>query len=134
MVFRSKIDLWLLIVLIITAVIPLTQAMAALQNGANWIPHVLISGLLALSFLWLLLSTNYAIGRDTLMIQSGPFRWRIPKREITQITPSRSVISSPALSLDRLKIEYAGGRNSILVSPKDKNGFIQAVGITANAV
>ena len=74
MVFRSKIDLWLLIVLIITAVIPLTQAMAALQNGANWIPHVLISGLLALSFLWLLLSTNYAIGRDTLMIQSGPFR------------------------------------------------------------
>ena len=133
MVFRSKIDLWLLIVLIITAVIPLTQAMAALQNGANWIPHVLISGLLGLSFFWLLLSTKYTIGRDTLMIQSGPFRWRIPKGEITQITPSRSVISSPALSLDRLKIEYAGGRNSILVSPKDKNGFIQAVGITANA-
>lgn len=133
MVFRSKIDLWLLIVLIITAAIPLTQAVAALQNGENWIPHVLISGLLGICFLWLLRSTKYTISRDTIVIQSGPFRWRIPKAEITRISSSKSVISSPALSLDRLKIEYSGGRNSILVSPKDKNGFIQAVGITANA-
>ena len=133
MVFRSKIDLWLLIVLVTTAVIPITQAMAALKNGANWIPHVLISGLLGLSFLWLLFSTKYTINQDTLIIQSGPFRWRIPKKEITQVTPSKSVSSSPALSLDRLRVEYAGGRKSILVSPKDKNGFLQAVRGTANA-
>ena len=102
MVFRSKIDLWLLIVLVTTAVIPITQAMAALQNGANWIPQVLISGVLGVSFLWLLFSTKYTINQDTLIIQSGPFRWRIPKKEITQVTPSKSLISSPALSLDRL--------------------------------
>ena len=133
MVFRSKIDLWLLIVLVTTAVIPITQAMAALQNGANWIPQALISGLLGVSFLWLLFSTKYTINQDTLIIQSGPFRWRIPKKEITQVTPSKSLISSPALSLDRLRIEYAGGRKSILISPKDKSGFLQAVSVTANA-
>ena len=133
MVFRSKIDLWLLIVFITSAVIPITQAIAALQNGANWMPHVLISGMLVLSFLWLLFSTKYTINQDTLIIQSGPFRWRIPKKEITQVTPSKSVISSPALSLDRLRVEYAGGRKFILVSPKDKNGFLQAVSVVANA-
>ena len=133
MVFRSKIDIWLLIVLLVATAIPLTHAMAALQIGANWIPHVLISGLLGLCFLWLLLSTKYTIGQETLVIQSGPFRWRIAKNEITQVTHSRSVVSSPALSLDRLKIEYSGGRKYILVSPKDSRGFLQAVGITANA-
>ena len=133
MVFRSKIDLWLLIVLVTTAVIPITQAMTALQNGVNWIPQALISGLLGVSFLWLLFSTKYTINQDTLIIQSGPFRWRIPKIEITQVTPSKSLISSPALSLDRLRVEYAGGRKFILVSPKYKNGFLQAVSVTANA-
>jgi hypothetical protein len=132
-VFRSKIDLWLLIVLIAAAVIPLTQAMAALQHGSSWIPHVLIFVLLGGGFLWLLFSTKYTVDKDTLAIQSGPFRWRIPKNDITRIAPSRSLISSPALSLDRLRIDYAGGQNSILVSPKDKIGFLKAVATTPNA-
>ena len=133
MVFRSKIDLWLLIVLIAAAVFPLIQAISALRNGTSWIPHVLIFGLLAGSLLWLLLSTKYTVDQKTLVIQSGPFRWRIAKDEITQVAPSRSIISSPALSLDRLRVDYGGGCKSILVSPKDKTGFLKAVAATTNA-
>ena len=132
MVFRSKIDLWLLIVLIAAAVFPLTQAISALQHGISWIPHALILGLLAGGLLWLLRSTNYTVDQKTLVIQSGPFRWLIPKDEITRVVPSKSIISSPALSLDRLRIDYGGGRNSILVSPKDKTGFLKAVAATTN--
>jgi len=54
-------------------------------------------------------------------------RWRIPAREITRITPTRSLTSSPALSLDRLRIEYDGGRQAVLVSPVDQDAFIAAV-------
>ena len=133
MVFRSKIDLWLVIALIVAAAFPLTQAIAALQHGSNWIPHVLIFVLLGGCILWLFFSTKYTVDHDTLVIQSGPFSWRISKGEIIRVAPSRSIISSPALSLDRLRIDYAGGRNSILVSPKNKTGFLKAVAAAPNA-
>lgn len=133
MVFRSKIDLWLLLVIAAAAMVPLLQVMAALRNGENWLPHLLIFGILGGLFSWMLLSTKYTVNRDTLLVQSGPFRWRIFKNEITGIVPSKSILSSPALSLDRLRIEYAGGRRSILISPKNKDGFLKAIAATASA-
>jgi hypothetical protein len=132
-VFRSKIDLWLLLVLAAAMALPLLQTIEALRNGSNSLPHLLIFVLLGSSFLWLLLSTKYTVTSDALVVQSGPFRWRIVKNEITKIVPSKSIISSPALSLDRLRIDYARGRNSILISPKDKDGFLKAIAITSNA-
>ena len=133
MVFRSKIDLWLLAVIAATTAIPLLQAVAALRNGSNLLPHLLIFVLLGGFFLWLLLSTKYTVTGDALVVQSGPFRWRIVKTEITKIVPSKSIISSPALSLDRLRIDYARGRSSILISPKDKTGFLKAISVQSNA-
>ena len=133
MVFRSKIDLWLFLVLAAAAAVPLLQTLAALRNGENWLPHLLIFGLLGGFISWLLLSTKYTVDRDTLLVQSGPFRWRISRNEITGIVPSKSILSSPALSLDRLRIDYAHGRHSILISPRDKDGFLKAIAVTANA-
>lgn len=45
---------------------------------------------------------------------------------VVEITPSRNPLSSPALSIDRLKIQF-GKRKFVLVSPEDKAGFIRAV-------
>lgn len=75
---------------------------------------------------WLAFSTHYTVDADSLRIRSGPFRWTIPRADITEVTPSRSVLSSPALSLDRLAIRY-GKRRTILVSPRDKEGFLRAL-------
>ena len=71
-------------------------------------------------------STYYQIEGDTLTIRSGLIRWRVPIREITSVTPSRSPASSPALSLDRLRIAY-GSSKSILVSPEDRDRFVAAL-------
>ena len=133
MTFRSKIDLWLFLVLAAAAAVPLLQTLAALRNGENWLHHLIIFGLLGGFISWLLLSTKYTVNRDTLLVQSGPFRWRISRHEITGIVPSKSILSSPALSLDRLRIDYADGRHSILISPRDKDGFLKAIAVTANA-
>ncbi len=132
MVFRSKIDLWLILVLVAAAVLPLIQAVAALRDGSNWLPDVLIFGLLGGFLYWFVISTKYTVNKDTLLVQSGPFRWRIARNEITKISASKSILSSPAMSLDRIRIDYAGGRNSILISPKDKDGFLKAIAVVPN--
>ena len=70
-------------------------------------------------------STYYVIDGDTLLIRCSMITWRVPIREITSITPTHSALSSPALSLDRLRIEY--DNKEILVSPADKQRFIAAL-------
>jgi energy-coupling factor transporter transmembrane protein EcfT len=134
MVFRSKIDPWLLIVVVAVTALPLFQAMAALRDGSSATPHLLVFVLLGGFFLWLLLSTKYTIDDDAILVQSGPFSWRIVRTEITGIVPSKSMVSSPALSLDRIRIDYGLGRKSILISPKDKDRFLNAIAVTSNAV
>jgi hypothetical protein len=58
------------------------------------------------------------------LLRSGPSRWTIPIRDIRSITPTRALTSSPALSLDRLRIEYSDGR-VLLVSPREKETFLR---------
>jgi len=74
--------------------------------------------------LWLLLSTRYTLGYGQLVVLSGPFKWRIPVADITSITPTSNPLSSPALSLDRLRIDYGKGK-SLMISPRDKEQFVR---------
>lgn len=74
-----------------------------------------------------LVRTHYTVAGDTLRIVCGPFRWSVPISEISEVVDSRSPLSSPALSLDRLKISY-GHNKHILISPDDRNGFLRAIG------
>lgn len=77
---------------------------------------------------WLLRYTYYEVqpGAQTLRIVSGPLVWRVPVQAITSVLPSASPFSSPALSLDRLRIRY-GKHDSILISPADRAGFLAAL-------
>ena len=87
-----------------------------------------VSAIVALGLpVWLLLSTYYLVDAGNLMIRSGPFRWSISISEIKSVEPSRSLLSSPALSLNRLEIQYGRGK-TVLVSPKDVEGFRNAIG------
>ncbi|MCC7548599.1 MAG: PH domain-containing protein [Burkholderiales bacterium] len=128
MIFRSKIDTWLSCVLVIAAAIALWAAAATVRQGSGTglpvsIVVVLIGAVLPM---WILLGTVYSIESGTLRIRSGPFSWRIPVASITSVEPSRSPVSSPALSLERLRVEYGAGK-SILVSPADRQAFIAAI-------
>lgn len=71
--------------------------------------------------------TYYSIEGPTLKVRSGPFNWKIPIDQIQSITPTKSPWSSPALSMDRLRITWGNNRR-ILVSPRDKEGFAKALG------
>lgn len=60
----------------------------------------------------------------TSIVKSGFFiHKRINLELVKMIAETNSIIGSPAASLDRLEIIY-DNFNSILISPKDKYGFI----------
>ncbi|WP_036594090.1 PH domain-containing protein [Ottowia thiooxydans] len=127
--FRSKVDPWLAAVILISALFVL-GSVAVVWPRAAWLPgkFVMVAVVLLGSGLplWLLVSTVYRVDETNLTIQSGPLRWRIPLQSIRAVEPSRSWISSPALSLDRLCIHH-GRVGQALVSPKQKQAFIQAL-------
>lgn len=72
---------------------------------------------------WTLLGTYYAIDATSLVVRSGPFYWNVPLRDIRSVRPTRETRSGPALSFDRLRIEYGAGR-VLLVSPREKDEFL----------
>ena len=74
----------------------------------------------------MLIGTHYTVDGNTLRIACGPFRWQVPVDAIESVEPTRNPLSSPALSLDRLRIQY--GKRKIMVSPADKAGFLKAIG------
>lgn len=125
-VYRSRIDPWVLAVLIPAMA---AAAYVALQSFASnpfvpWSFSALIAVVGVGLPLWLLLATYYRFDGPDLVVRSGPFRWRIPLVAITGVTPTSELLSSPALSLDRLKITYGQGR-SIMISPRDKQDFLR---------
>lgn len=123
--FRSKVDAWLVLLVIATGVLALTTSFPLILRGVpGAIPIAVVVFLSVVALpVWLLLSTLYWFEGDQLCIRSGPLRWRIPVSQIRAVTPSRSLLSSPALSMDRLRIDY-GRHQSVLVSPLDKQGFL----------
>jgi hypothetical protein len=123
--FRSRIDLWPGSVLVLLPLV-LTVVVWQLSDEPlplKWIliPAVVVIGvILPLS---LLLFTYYTVDCRFLKIRHGVFRWTIGLSDITSVTSTRDAASNPALSLDRLRIDYADGR-CVMISPADKAGFI----------
>ena len=125
LVFRSKIDLWLVGALVLVPVFIL--GFIAGDSGVNEYRLDLLTLAIVIivpgSIGGLYATTRYTITPDMLLVRSGPFAWAIPLREITRIEPTRNPASSPAFSLDRLSIYYGLG-NRLMVSPTDKENFL----------
>jgi hypothetical protein len=128
MKFRSAVDAWFYAVFIpvigaAVVIAPTLSALGGWRAVVGFAPLALVAGLL----LWMLFGTVYVVADGVLTIRCGPFVWRIPLAAIRRVQASRSVASSPALSLKRLQIDYGTGE-SILVSPADRDGFLSAIG------
>ena len=70
--------------------------------------------------------TYYELTNTTLHVRCGPFWRAIPLSEIRAATPTRNPLASMALSLDRIAIKTRQGRG-VLISPRDKSGFLAAL-------
>jgi hypothetical protein len=125
-VHKSKVDRWLIGVTLAAIIASLCGAVVTMLEGTlqAWMVALILVGLGGIFPAWILLSTRYIVAGEALRIACGPFRWTIPVAQISSVTPCRDVVSSPALSLDRLRIEYGAG-GFVLISPRDKAAFLR---------
>jgi hypothetical protein len=126
MKFRSKVDIWLGTLIIAVAAMIVKAAWLMVKQPYGLIETFMLVSIGAVFPVWILLSTSYEINRENLWVRSGPFTWKIRILSISRIEPSHSWMSSPALSLDRFRIEYGLGK-VILVSPKESDRFLRAI-------
>jgi hypothetical protein len=125
-VYRSKVDTWLGAIL---GGVPFASVFAAWQLVhapvfGRWIvavPILLLGVCLPLSLLFF---TTYRITDASLRIRSGFFTWEIPIQAISKAESTNDPVSSPALSLDRIRIEY-GHTKSVVISPVNKTDFLR---------
>ena len=127
--FRSKIDGWFIPLTVISVAGLIVALGGVMLSPMPWFLRV-IATVVIVAIMYLLVAvfrnTYYEIVGTDLLVRSGPLKWTIPVADIQEITPSRNMLSAPALSLDRLKIRF-GKRVFILVSPEDKDGFLRAI-------
>lgn len=77
--------------------------------------------------LMIFFNLNYIVDGSLLSVKLG--FWVIKKidiHSIRMIAETNSLISAPAVSLDRLEIIY-NDHDSVIISPKDKSGFINHI-------
>jgi hypothetical protein len=122
--FRSKVDVWLALLIVgifasVGVAIPVSTA-SAISWGA--VAAWATPGVVLVWFMYR--STTYTFSESELFVRSIGLSWRVPLRDIRAVTRTHDPLSSPALSLDRLRIDY-GPLKSIMVSPTDRERFMQ---------
>ena len=129
--FRSKKDWWILGFILAATGILLQMLWSMQLRGTlqEYPEHGVVYALTIAMMWWPVLNTRYIVTEDQLIIHSLFLKWTISRSDIQNITPTNNPLSSPALSLDRLRIDYLkdGKSNYVLVSPKDKAVFCKAL-------
>lgn len=128
LVFPSKRDAWIVAVTWLTVAGFAAGAFGFFSSGAL-AERITLGSLMVVAgvfIVWTTYGTAYTVTATEIRVRSGPFRWRVPLATITSIAPTKNPLSSPAISLDRLRVAY-GGR-VIMLSPADKRGFLAAIG------
>lgn len=118
--FKSKVSLVILIPLvIILGSILVMMIINNIYSGAG------ITALVGLLIAWLFLDTSYIIlPGNILRIKAGFLvNLKIDIASIKSIKSTNSIMSAPALSLDRIEIRY-NKYDSVVISPAKKEEFI----------
>ena len=75
--------------------------------------------------LHLFLNTYYVIEGEFLVVKSGMiFNKKIDINSVKSIKETKTIISAPALSFDRLEVNW-GQYTGVVISPRDKKKFVE---------
>lgn len=120
-VYKSEVDIWLALLVIV----PVFIAVIAALQSSEWIAA---GGLLLciIFILYLFYTTKYTINKDVLTVKSGFIvNIFIPVSAIKSIKKTNNPLSAPALSLNRLEIKYGNKYDYTLISPVNREDFIK---------
>ena len=121
-IYKSKIDWWLGLLL----VYPIYLSVASLIKG-QWLYGLAGLGFVIGVVLFISKTTRYIIKESQLIVKS---MWIVNERieisKIKKIEKSNSILSSPALSLDRIALYY-NKYDEVYISPKEKQDFLNSL-------
>lgn len=118
--YRSKIDLWLFILIFGLLGGILIEGIVL----RDWLVLAIILPVMVFIAL-LMYSIRYIIDGDVLEIRTGILgKTRIPISGIKSVEKTHNPLSAPAMSLKRLEILY-GKYDFALISPTDRDAFIK---------
>ena len=120
--YKSAVSWWLWALVAIPVII---TSVITVMDG-EW-TAMFIHALVALFVGHLFFTTYYTVEGNTLSVKSSVLiNIKIDITTIRKITETNNPLSSPALSLDRLWIDY-GKNGAVMISPEDKEGFIRHI-------
>ena len=125
--YRSKIDWWLGILLGGTMVLMLYIVIEPLIHGEGIQLGMTIVSVITLLIVLPLFFIKYTLYSTHLLISCGIYgKERVEYHLIHQMKETKNPISSAAMSLDRLQIDYMekGYHQTVLISPVRKKEFI----------
>jgi PH (Pleckstrin Homology) domain-containing protein len=128
MTYKSKKDTWILVMIVGSMLVTVFAGAALILFAPEiWLRSIGLVIIFA-SLIPILLTTpvSYTIDGYNLHVRGGYQHWTIPLQNILAIRPSRNWIASPALSMDRLEIEYKDleGTSLLLISPERTDQFL----------
>lgn len=130
MIYPSKKDRWLVATVFLGGIVLFAMFLISLYRYGIAHHETLVLFLTVLFYSLILRGlawpVYYEIARGMLHIRSGILHYKIPLSTILQVRPSRNPLSSPAWSLDRLRIDYSkdGKVKYLLISPEERKRFI----------
>ena len=127
-VYRSKVDWWLGLLLGGTAVYMIYIVIMPLILEKEFKLWIVIIALTTLLIILPLFSIKYIFYSTHLLISCGIYgKYRVEYKTIRHMKETKNPLSSAALSLDRLQIDYMenGYHQTILISPVHKKEFMK---------
>ena len=129
-VYRSKIDIWLGVLLFGSMVLPIWLLIDDYIKDGHISIVLLLTDILLLVLVLPLCFIKYSLYDEHLTISCGIYGTiRIPYKSITSMKKTLNPLSSAALSMKRIQIDYVkeGSTGMILISPKHRGKFIAEI-------
>ena len=125
--YRSKVDWWLGGLLVFCLILPVWIAVVEFMDEGQIDMWMLVFELFMLLLLAPLFFIKYTLYDKHLKVQCGFYgTYRIKYDSITSIKKTMNPLSSAAMSLKRIQIDYTPG-GMILISPKNRDEFIKII-------
>lgn len=144
--FKSKVDKSIVIILIASFLFSfyalfteinqpdLYSSLLSLLNEPSESRSALLVLTLATVFVvYIFVKVKYQVTDTQIIIHNGLFSKTIAIKDVRKVTHTINLISAAALSRKRLVLHYFDklkGERQIQISPKDRKGFLAAIGMT----
>ena len=128
--YRSAVDWWLALIIVGCEGLVIWAAIdATMEKGAiDWMTFLVAIGC---SVIFIpMFGIKYVMYEEHLLVSMSIFgKIRIAYRDIVEVKKSCNPLSSPALSVKRVQIDYMqnGVHRMVLISPKDREAFIKEI-------